>query len=324
MDILTDQGLIDYANGDIPRPQHTINTAGTIVDPNGTQATTISEWDSKDRKALSQICLRVADDPLVYITDATTSKAVWDTLANTYAPKGVITIVLLLRQLVRLHCEEGTNIEEHIRTLTNLCSKLAAQGTKLGEEEYSITLLTPLPDSWDTFISGIDTASLTKSTKLVARILEQDRRRLAKPSSDEVALPANFHKHQRSKQPPFSSKVICYGCGWIGHMIGDCRDVKAGKTYSTAQKEQNTHKSQEHYANKHHAHLAQSSSNSDTTDFAFMAQDTMSPLPHGSWITDLGASKHILMSKDFFQSYTITGNHTVSGFSCGEIHDIGI
>ncbi|KAJ7358274.1 hypothetical protein DFH08DRAFT_616322, partial [Mycena albidolilacea] len=67
-------------------------------------------------------------------------------------------------------------------------------GTQLMVEEYSITLLTSLPDSWDTFISEIDTASLAKSTKLVARILEQDRRRQAKPSSNEVALPANFHK----------------------------------------------------------------------------------------------------------------------------------
>jgi hypothetical protein len=43
MDILMDQGLIDHANSDIPCPQHTINAAGTIVDPNGTQATAISE-----------------------------------------------------------------------------------------------------------------------------------------------------------------------------------------------------------------------------------------------------------------------------------------
>jgi hypothetical protein len=93
-------------------------------------------------------------------------------LAATYAPQGVITVVLLRRQLAHLHCEEGGDIEEHIRTLTSLHSKLAAQGTQLMEEEYSITLLTSLPDSWDTFISGINTASLAESTKLVARILE--------------------------------------------------------------------------------------------------------------------------------------------------------
>ncbi|KAJ7203447.1 hypothetical protein B0H12DRAFT_980181, partial [Mycena haematopus] len=50
-DILTDQGLIEY------------------------------NWDRKDRQALSQIRLRVSDDPLVCITDATTSSAAWKTLA---------------------------------------------------------------------------------------------------------------------------------------------------------------------------------------------------------------------------------------------------
>ncbi|KAJ7211068.1 hypothetical protein B0H12DRAFT_1033521, partial [Mycena haematopus] len=67
-DILTDQGLIEYA-------------------------TAIQNWDRKDRQALSQIRLRVSDDPLVYITDATTSSAAWKTLADTYQPKGVITLV---------------------------------------------------------------------------------------------------------------------------------------------------------------------------------------------------------------------------------------
>ncbi|KAJ7138257.1 hypothetical protein C8R44DRAFT_531271, partial [Mycena epipterygia] len=70
-DILTDQGLIDY----------------------GTQAAAIAEWDKKDRQALSQIRLRVSDDPLVYITNAKTSSAAWNTLADTYQPKGVIAVV---------------------------------------------------------------------------------------------------------------------------------------------------------------------------------------------------------------------------------------
>ncbi|KAJ6563998.1 hypothetical protein DFH08DRAFT_720898, partial [Mycena albidolilacea] len=67
-DILTDQGLIDYAAA-------------------------ILAWERKDRQALSQIRLRVSDDPLVYITDATTSSSAWRTLADMYQPKGVISIV---------------------------------------------------------------------------------------------------------------------------------------------------------------------------------------------------------------------------------------
>ncbi|KAJ7930306.1 hypothetical protein B0H13DRAFT_2309784 [Mycena leptocephala] len=83
--ILTDQGLIDYVSGVIPRSQHTFNASGDIVDSQGTQAQAIKNWDCKDRQALSQIRLRVSDDPLVYITDATISSAAWKTLADTSA-----------------------------------------------------------------------------------------------------------------------------------------------------------------------------------------------------------------------------------------------
>ncbi|KAJ6474343.1 hypothetical protein C8R45DRAFT_770194, partial [Mycena sanguinolenta] len=43
-----------------------------------------------------------------------------------------------------------------------------------------------------------------------------------------------------------------------------------------------------------------------------------------SWIADSGASKHILMSKEFFQSYASAGdNHTVSGFGSVRCHGTG-
>ncbi|KAJ7144023.1 hypothetical protein C8R44DRAFT_973763 [Mycena epipterygia] len=47
-DILTDQGLIEYVSGAIPRPQHTFNASGDIYDPQGTQAQAIQNWDRKD------------------------------------------------------------------------------------------------------------------------------------------------------------------------------------------------------------------------------------------------------------------------------------
>jgi hypothetical protein len=94
-DILMDQGLIDYVLNTIPWPQHWFNVDGQIIDPEGIQAATIIAWDCKDCQALSQIRLRVSDNPLVYITDTTTSASAWKTLADTYQPKGVITVVLL-------------------------------------------------------------------------------------------------------------------------------------------------------------------------------------------------------------------------------------
>ena len=80
-DILSDLGLDDYAKGRIPKP-NAPDTDSAVI-----------EWSRKDRQALSAIRLRVADGPLVYITSALTSKAAWDTLANTYQPKGAIAMI---------------------------------------------------------------------------------------------------------------------------------------------------------------------------------------------------------------------------------------
>lgn len=68
-DILTDLSLIDYISA----------TAPTLASDQS-KTTTIQNWTTKDRKALSTIRLRVADGPLVYIASAKTSKDAWETL----------------------------------------------------------------------------------------------------------------------------------------------------------------------------------------------------------------------------------------------------
>ena len=55
MDILTDLGLLEYVLGTNIKPVHTLNSAGAVVDPNGTKAAEIAAWEKKDRQALSQI-----------------------------------------------------------------------------------------------------------------------------------------------------------------------------------------------------------------------------------------------------------------------------
>jgi hypothetical protein len=62
-------------------------------------------------------------------------------------------------------------------------------------------------------------------------------------------------------------------------MIGNCRDVKAGKTFTKADKDRNTHISKERYTSKNQAHIAQSDSTSPSSDFAFMAHYTSLSIP---------------------------------------------
>jgi hypothetical protein len=286
-DILTDLGLDDYPKGRISKP----NSPDT--DP------AVIEWYKKDRQALSAIRLRVSDGPLVYITSSATSKEAWDTLSKTYQPKGAITIVLLRRKLMRALCQEGGDIEEHIRSLTSLRTRLASLNSPLTEPEFCITLLTSLPDSWNSFIQGVDTSTLIDSAPLIARILEQDRQRTAKPNSDEVALAAKAHQ----KQNKYNSNVTCYGCGRKGHVIAECRDTKAGKTFTKEQKERNG-QSRNNPRHSGRAHVTEETDHDATSasNFAFMANSSSLPvnLPPNTWLADSAATSHIVKTHHYF------------------------
>ncbi|KAF8900530.1 hypothetical protein CPB85DRAFT_1201949, partial [Mucidula mucida] len=78
LDIMTDQSLNDYI-------------AETAAAPS--DASLVAAWKKSDRKALSTIRLRVSDNVLVYIANATSAKGAWDTLRNMYEAKGPTGIV---------------------------------------------------------------------------------------------------------------------------------------------------------------------------------------------------------------------------------------
>ena len=161
-DILTEQGLWDYVNGDA-------NLSPTAAEDDKTK------WCKKDRLALSAICLHVADQCMVYVASATTAKEAWDTLKEMYQERGPIGIILVRRKLFQARCDESKSIETHIREMRGYQQELATLGEKLSEKDFAITLLTSLPDTWDAFISTIDTTTLESASRLIARILEQDR-----------------------------------------------------------------------------------------------------------------------------------------------------
>ena len=138
-----------------------------------------------------------------------------------YQPKGAIGIIVAHQKLFRAQCNNGEDISEHIRTMTHYQKELAALNSKLSEDEFSITLLTSLPDSWDNFIQGVDTTALSDSTKLIAHILEQSHRKDAKPSSDDVALAANRFRPQGNNNSVLSNQG-CFGCGRPGHNKSQC------------------------------------------------------------------------------------------------------
>ena len=158
-DILTELGYWEIVDGTSQKP-----------------AEKLEDWIKNDRSALSAIRLRVADKMLVYVASAKSLNAAWKSLKDVLEPQGALGIVMARRKLFRAQCEEGTDIGEHIRVMQGYREELIGLGQEITESEFSITLLTSLPESWNSFIGGIDTTNLDSSTKIVSRILEFERR----------------------------------------------------------------------------------------------------------------------------------------------------
>ncbi|KZV99858.1 hypothetical protein EXIGLDRAFT_831224 [Exidia glandulosa HHB12029] len=185
-------------------------------------ATDAAAWRKSDAKALRQIRMRVAKDIIVYVQDASTAKEAWDTLAETFRPAGAIGIVTVRRKLYRAQCPEGGDIEEHLRRMREWNSELNSLGQKLADGDFSLTILTSLPESWDSFIRSIDVEDLQGTAltparispaKLIARILQENKRREARNQNDtDDSAVLLAHK----------SRARCFRCDKRGHLAQDC------------------------------------------------------------------------------------------------------
>jgi gag-polypeptide of LTR copia-type/Domain of unknown function (DUF4219) len=159
MDILMRQDLWEYIDGTTTQPS---------------EPTTKAAWAKKHRMALSMIQLQVVDKMLVYVASLAMSKEVWDALKGLLETQGVLRIILAWQKLFQSQCADDMPIEEHIRTLYGYQEELHNLGQKINREEFSIILLTSLPESQNNYIASINTTALKDAQKLIAHILEHN------------------------------------------------------------------------------------------------------------------------------------------------------
>src|SRR3954469_17691276 len=99
-------------------------------------------------------------------------------------------LVLTRRKIYKAECAKGTPMEEHIHVMRGYQEELASSGDYQTDTDFSLTLLTSLLESWNTFISAVNTNLLKNSHLLIARIHKEDRRIRAREGKDSMVLAA--------------------------------------------------------------------------------------------------------------------------------------
>src|ERR1700679_3899606 len=275
IDILTGQDLWEYVDGTTILPTDTASQSG---------------WRKKDWLALSMIRLRVADKMLVYVASLTSAREAWETLNSLLEAQGALGIVLARQKLFRAQCAEGTTIEEHIRTLRSYQEELHNLEQKTDGEEFSIILLSSLPESWNAYISSIDTTSLKEAPRLIARILEHDRRMGMRGTAEDTALAAKPWKKK------INPNITCYGWGKRGNIR---RQARAGKGKSAGDQKGST-----------------TVNAAVEDDFAFCGDDLALMATPDSWLSDSACTSHIARNKSHFITYTATPGHNIRIWKC--------
>lgn len=241
---------------------------------------------------------------MTYVLSSTTSKGAYDALANVFNVQGALAKVLARRKFLRYEIEEGANMEEEVRTIRQLKEELTLLGTVIPDDEFSLTLLTALPPSWDPFISSI--GAVPGSTDLIGRVIQEDGRRKDRSSTTtSLYVQGGNKKKSYPNKSKFKKGVFCHHCGKEGHLKPDCRSLK--------REESSAHKSSQKTSNAAHV-VEDGAAVEDEVAFVVEDEATMALLVKGDvWLGDNCTQSHIVRDRSLFVDYSDTPGASVTG-----------
>jgi hypothetical protein len=193
-----------------------------------------THWKADEALVQQLIVASVPDSVFNRIKGRADAKSIWDKLKKIFKGCTRSLLIDLGRKLQNTKCGEDDDIRAHFELLTNFCQQLATMGQSIGDKQYTNTLMSSLPLSYDANISIITTnadmssTTITPTTVICIITDEYDKRMLkkAKPklTQDEV-FTADAQKNKRKNK----HNIECFNCHKKGHMRSDCWVKGGGK-----------------------------------------------------------------------------------------------
>src|SRR6267154_2345952 len=332
--------VLEYVEGKVQKP-----------DPNKQDEAAM--WKKHDQIAKTLLLINIADAQMVHVSEAKSSKEVWDNLTTIHQSRGQQSITAARRTFYGLQAEEGVNIPEHINEMRKQQSRLHQMGCKIDEEDFKSTLVMSLPGSWDSYTSSYlgthtgtkgDTGSGITSQELISLLIDKYNRRVSqRESGDKTYYAKNTAKGKKQKVEKIDNgRNVCSICGRNNHLTEKCRykgkpecgsfrkfghETSAcwgkrgpGTSFKRGQKER-----------AHQTRDSQDDEQMDDDEIAFATKEYDVPMNSNdddhisaySWVADSATTSHIVNLRTAFKEYTPLNKKRITGIGNTGIEALG-
>ena len=210
------------------------------------------EGTENEIKALKETDIKAKFILMSSITDSvlrklvtTTALDIWNSLKTRYGETTQANVLVLKRNFLSMKQENNENVESFIDRIKNAREEIEQTGSKITDEDTSMTILFGLLPNYETFVQFITmTNKNTNLDTVIKELIAEDLRRKDKqPNNEKKENEIIFHTQETLKYNKNHSnwknkkKVIeCFNCNKVGHFARNCRLPRANKAANYTEK----------------------------------------------------------------------------------------